>query len=81
MPASVRSLTLHASAIETTFLNQSGPNLHEMFMGTRSRMNLIVKEIRPVTPELLALKDCKLLFLTLLAQIAVLNLVILRKSF
>ena len=45
------------SRIETTFLNQSGPNLHEIFMGTRSRMSSIVSEISPVTPELLALKD------------------------
>ena len=42
------------SAIETTFLNQSGPNLHEVFMGPRSRMSLIVSEIRPViAPEIL----------------------------
>ena len=45
------------SAIETTFLNQSGPNLHEVFMGIRSRRCLIMSEIRPVTPELLAMKD------------------------
>ena len=44
------------SAIEITFLNQSGPNLLEGFIDTRSRMSLIVSEIRPVTTELLALK-------------------------
>ena len=43
--------------IETTFLSQSGLNLHEVFMGTRSQMSLIGSEISPVTPELLALKD------------------------
>ena len=45
------------SVIETTLLNQSEPNLLGLFMGTRSRMSSIVSEIRPVTPELLALKD------------------------
>ena len=44
------------SAIETTFLNQSGPNLHEVFMATISRMSSIMSEIRPVTPELMPLK-------------------------
>ena len=44
------------STIETIFLSQSGPNLYEVFMGTRSRNSLIVSKIRPVTPELLALK-------------------------
>ena len=44
------------SAIETTFLNQSGPNLHEVFMATRSRMSSIMSEIHPVTPELMPLK-------------------------
>ena len=44
------------SAIETTFLNQSGPNLHEVFMATRSRMGSIMSDIRPVTPELMPLK-------------------------
>ena len=44
------------SGIETTFLGQSGPNLCEVFMGTRSWINSIMNEIRPVTPELLALK-------------------------
>ena len=39
------------SVIETTFLNQYGPNLHEVFMGTRSQMSSIVSEIGPVTPE------------------------------
>ena len=45
------------SSIETTFLDQSGPNSHEVFMGTRSRMNSIIRKIRQVTPDLLALKD------------------------
>ena len=31
-----------ASAIETTFLNQSGPDLHEVFMGSRSWMRSIM---------------------------------------
>ena len=48
------------SAIETTFLNQSGPNLHELLMDTRSCMSLIVSKIRPVTPELLPLKILKI---------------------
>ena len=43
--------------LEATLLSQFGPNLHEAFMGTRSRMSSIMSEIRPVTPELLALKD------------------------
>ena len=52
--ASVNSFLV--SAIETTFLNQSGPNLHEVFMATRSRMSSIMSEICPVTPELMLLK-------------------------
>ena len=51
------SINFFLSAIETTFLDQSEPNLHEAFMGTRSRMSSIMNEIRPVTPELLAQKD------------------------
>ena len=39
------------SAIETTFLNQSGPNMLEVFVATRSQMSLIMSEICPVTPE------------------------------
>ena len=39
------------STIETTFINQS------MFVATRSLMSSIMSEIRPVTPDLLALKD------------------------
>ena len=52
-PLSVCLLTFFfVSAVETTFLNQSGPNLHEvLFMGTRSRMSSIMSEICPVTPE------------------------------
>ena len=42
--------------IDTTFLNQSGPKLHKVFIGKRSRMRLIMSEIRLVTWELLALK-------------------------
>ena len=52
--ASVNSFLV--SAIETTFLNQSGPNLHEVFMATRSQMSSIMSEIRPVTLELMPLK-------------------------
>ena len=43
--------------IENTFLNQSGPKFHKVFIGTRSQMSSIVSEISPVTPDLLALKD------------------------
>ena len=41
------------SMIETQFLSQTGPELHKIFLGTRSRMS----KIRLVTGELLALKD------------------------
>ena len=44
------------SAIETTFLNQSGPKLHKVFIGTRSWMSLIMSKIRPVTTKLFALE-------------------------
>ena len=44
------------SAIETTFLNQSGPKLHKVFIGTRSRMSSIMSNIRPVTTKLFALE-------------------------
>ena len=54
MPVSVNYFLV--SGIETTFLNQSGLNLHEVFMGTRSRMRSIVSKIHPVIPELLPLK-------------------------
>ena len=54
------------STIETTFLNQSGPKLHKVFIGTRSQMSSIMSEIRPVTLKLFALE---------LLKIAVLNLV------
>ena len=43
------------SAIETTLFNQSEPNLHEVFMGTRSQMSLIESEICSVVHELLPL--------------------------
>ena len=52
--ASVNSFLV--SAIETIFLNQSGPNLPEVFMATRSRMSSIMSKIRPVTPKLMPLK-------------------------
>ena len=48
------------SAIETTFLNQSGPNLHEVFMGTRSQMSSIVSEISPVTPRVIGPERLKI---------------------
>ena len=63
MLASVNSFLV--STIETTFLNQSEPNLHEMLMGTRSRMSSIISKIRPVFPELLSLKYWKLPLLTI----------------
>ena len=44
------------SAIETTFLNQSGPKLHKVFIGTRSRMSSIMSKIRSVTTKLSALE-------------------------
>ena len=40
------------STIETTFLNQSGPKLHKVFIGTRSQMSSIMSKIRPITPKL-----------------------------
>ena len=49
--ASINSFLV--SSIETTFLNQSGPNLHEVFMATRSWMSSIISKIRPVTLELM----------------------------
>ena len=55
IPASVNFFLV--SGIETTFLDQYGPDLHEVFKGTRSWMSSIMREICPVTPELLALKD------------------------
>ena len=48
------------SAIETTFLNQSGPKLHKVFIGTRSRMSLIMSEICLVTRKLFALELLKI---------------------
>ena len=42
------------SAMETTFLNQSWPKLHKVFIGTRSQMNSIMSKILPVTPKLFA---------------------------
>ena len=44
------------SAIGTTFLNQSGPKLHKVFIGTRSLMSSIMNKIHPVTPKLFALE-------------------------
>ena len=46
------------SAIETTFLNQSGPNLHEVFMATRSRMGSIMSDIRPETTLFMYVNCC-----------------------
>ena len=54
------------STIETTFLNQSGPKLHKVFIDTRSRMSSIMSKISPTTQKLFALE---------LMKIAVLNLV------
>ena len=54
------------NAIETTFLNLSGPKLHKVFMSIRSRMCLIMTEIHLVTRKLFALE---------LLKIAVLNLI------
>ena len=65
--ASVNSFLV--GAIETTFLNQSGPNLHEVFMATRSQMSSIMSEICPVTPELMPLKYWKLAVLDLVSTI------------
>ena len=59
------------SAIETTFLNQSGPKLHKVFMGTRSRMSSIVSEIRPVTQKLFALELLKIAVLNLVSAIEI----------
>ena len=56
-PSCVRLLRLFlVSPIKTTFLDQPGTYLLEVFMGTKSRISSIMSEIRPVTPELLALK-------------------------
>ena len=43
------------SAIETTFLSQSRPNLHKVFMGTRSQMSSIISKICPVVVVVLLL--------------------------
>ena len=48
------------SAIETTFLNHSGLQLHKVFIGTRSRMSLIMSEISQVTQKLFALELLKI---------------------
>ena len=48
------------SAIETTFLNQSGPKLHKVFIGTRSQMSSIMSEIRLITPKLFDLELLKI---------------------
>ena len=48
------------STIETTFFNQSGPKLHKVFIGTRSQMSWIMREIRLVTPKLFALELLKI---------------------
>ena len=51
------------SAIKTTFLNQSGPKLHKVFIGTRSQMSLIMSEIRLVTQKLFAHELLKIVYL------------------
>ena len=48
------------SAKETTFLSQSGPKLHKVFIGTRSQMRSIMSEIRLVAPKLFALELLKI---------------------
>ena len=57
------------SQIESTFLNQSGPKLHKVFIGTRSRINSIMSEIRPVTRKLFTLELLKIDVLNLVSQI------------
>ena len=57
------------SAIETTFLNQSGPKLHKVFIGTRSRMSSIMSKILPVTRKLFALELLKIALLNLVSAI------------
>ena len=56
------------SAIETTFLNQSGPKLHKVFIGTRSRMSLIMSEICLVTQKLFVLGLLKIAVLSLVSM-------------
>ena len=56
------------SVIETWFLNQSGPNLHEVFLGTRSRMNSIMSKICQVTRELLIIAVWTLIVTTFFNQ-------------
>ena len=48
------------SAMETTYLNQSGPKLHKVFTGARSRMSSIMSEIGLVTLKLFALELLKI---------------------
>ena len=57
------------NAIETTFLNQSGPNLHEVFMGTRSQMSSIMSKIRPSNSRVIAPEILKILVLNLVSAI------------
>ena len=57
------------SMIENQFLSQSGPNLHEVFMGTRSRMSSIMSKIRPVTRKLFALEWWKIAVFNLFGTI------------
>ena len=47
------------SAVETTFLNQSGPKMHKVFICTRSRIYSIMNEICQVT-QLFALQLLKI---------------------
>ena len=48
------------SMIETTFLSQSGPKLHKVFIGTRARMSSIMSQIHRVTPKLFDLALLKI---------------------
>ena len=57
------------SKIETTFLNQSGPKLHKVFIGTRSRMSLIMSEVFLVKLKLFALELLKIAVFNLVSRI------------
>ena len=59
------------SRIETTFLNQSGPKLHKIFIGTRSWMSSIKSEIHLVTRELFPLELLKIAVLSLVRAIEI----------
>ena len=57
------------SSIETAFLSQSGPNLHEVFIGTSSRMSLIVSKIRPSNSRVIGPERLKLAVFNLVSAI------------